>query len=139
MRCIFSFMRLLTPLLGFLLFLSFSLNGQIGGKGAYSFLMWFRTTRIRLGWEGGGLDEADLNFALWNPSMLRKEMHGQIGLNHMNFATDIATGEASYVHHVENWATFQIGMRFMDYGSFQAADFQGIRSGSFSASDHAFW
>jgi hypothetical protein len=131
-------MRFSTSLLGFL-FLSFSLHGQIGGKGVYSFLDVVSAPRVSaLGGKAVAFDEADLNFALWNPSMLRKEMHGQIGLNHMNFATDIATGEASYVHHVENWATFQIGMRFMDYGSFQAADFQGIRSGSFSASDHAF-
>jgi hypothetical protein len=113
--------------------------GQLGGRGVYQFLDVVSSPRVTgLGGKAVAFDEEDLNFALWNPSLLRKEMHGQLGLNHISYSTDISTGEASYAYHWEGVGTFQAGFRYFDYGQFEAANFQGIQQGVFTAADYAF-
>lgn len=118
---------------------SSGLYAQIGGRGVFQFLDVVSSPRVTgLGGKAVAFDEADLNFALWNPALLQEGMHGQLGFNHMNYPAGISTGEASYVYHWEKIGTFQAGFRYFDYGTFDAADFQGIQQGTFTAADYAF-
>lgn len=112
---------------------------QLGGRGVFQFLDVVSSPRVTaLGGKAVAFDDDDLNFALWNPALLKESMHGQLGLNHMSFPVDISTGEASYVYHWDKIGTFQAGFRYFDYGTFTAADFQGITTGTFTAADYAF-
>lgn len=129
----------LKPLIFLLTFAVVDLSAQIGGRGVYAFLDVVSSPRVAgLGGKATAFDEPDLNFALWNPSLLREQMHGQLGFNHLSYPADINSGEASYAHHIQGIGTFQAGFRYLDYGTFTAANFQGLQQGSFTAADYAF-
>jgi hypothetical protein len=130
-------MRILLSFAFILLFIRS--EAQIGGRGVYNFLDVVSSPRLAgLGSKAVAFDENDLNFALANPSMLRPSMHNQIAISNLNFPVGIGSAEASYVYHKKGWATFQAGMKYLNYGQFDAANFQGIITGSFTAADYAF-
>lgn len=132
---IFAYMRFL---LAVLLCSSFSLQAQIGGRSVYQFLNVVPSARVA-GQGGNAIanPEADLNFALWNPALLRKEMHNQVSISMVDYLSDIVLGDISYSRHYDSVGTFYIGLRYLDYGDFDRRDVIGVNLGEFSASEIA--
>lgn len=119
-------------------FFSLSLDAQVGGRSTYQFLN--NVPSARVAGQGGNAianTEEDLNFALWNPSLLSEQMHGQLSFSMVDFVSDVVFGDVNYAHHVDSVGTFYAGIRFFDYGDFDRANALGVRSGTFSAGDYA--
>ncbi len=122
-----------------LLFISYSsLHAQIGGQSVYNFLNIVPSARVAA--QGGNAianPEADLNFAFWNPSLLNKDMSGQVSISMVDYLSDIVLGDVSYARHFDSIGTFSLGIRYLSYGDFDRANSIGIREGTFSATDMA--
>lgn len=73
-----------------------------------------------------------------NPSLLCPEMSGQMQLSYMNYVSDINMGYASYTGLFRTEGAWQIGARFLNYGTFEGYDENGISTGTFGARDLAF-
>ncbi len=124
--------------IGLLLLVSQYSKAQLGGRATYSFLDLVSNPRLAgLGGKATGFDEEDVAIGFWNASMMRKEMGGQWNISHINFPVGINSGEAVYAHHVDKIGTFHAGFRMLDYGSFEASDFNGFVNGTFRAADYA--
>lgn len=114
-------------------------TAQIGGKKAFEFLNLpssARTTAL------GGilitvLDD-DIALADQNPAALDSLMHNQLSFNHnFNFA-GISHGMFNYGRYISKWdLTTQVGIQYISYGDFTAADEIGTQSGQFDAGEMA--
>ncbi len=125
-------------LLSLLILFSGTLSAQIGGKYAYQFLDIVPSARVAA--QGGNAiasTEQDVNFALWNPSLLNKEMSGQVSISMVDYLSDILLGDVTYARHYDSIGTFSIGLRYLDYGDFDRANTIGIRAGEFGGADVA--
>lgn len=132
------FSQRMKKLLALLLLISGTLSAQIGGQTVYNFLNIVPSARVAA--QGGNAianPEADLNFALWNPSLLSKEMSGQVSISMVDYLSDIVLGDVSYARHYDSIGTFSLGIRYMSYGDFDRANSIGIREGTFTATDMA--
>ncbi|MDZ7847727.1 MAG: type IX secretion system protein PorQ [Owenweeksia sp.] len=121
----------------FFCILSFS-QAQIGGRSVYQFLNVVPSARVAA--QGGNAianTSPDLNFALWNPSLLNKEMHNQVSISMVDYLSDILLGDVSYARHYDSIGTFYLGLRYLDYGDFDRRDQIGIDMGNFSAVEMA--
>ncbi len=127
--------KLLTLSCFFILTLS---QAQIGGRSVYQFLNIVPSARVA-GQGGNAIanPEADLNFALWNPSLLNSDMHGQVSISMVDYLSDILLGDVSYARHYENVGTFYASLRYLNYGDFERTDPLGVKLGTFSATDYA--
>jgi hypothetical protein len=111
---------------------------QVGGRSAYQFLNQVPSARVAgQGSNAIANTEEDLNFGLWNPSLLSEQMHGQLSVSMVDYVSDIAFGDINYAHHFDQVGTFYGGLRFFDYGDFERADPLGVRSGNFTAGEYA--
>ncbi len=116
-----------------------ALEAQLGGRQVYSFLELPVSARVSA--LGGNLitvQDDDVNLGYANPALLNRSMHQQIGFNY-NFLMDGAgAGYAAYAHEVAKWrSTFQFGVQFANYGTFDATDELGTNQGIFKAADYA--
>lgn len=130
-------MRKLLPL--FFIGFCFNLQAQIGGRSAYQFLNVVPSARVAA--QGGNAianTESDLNFALWNPSLLNEDLHNQLSISMVDYLQDIVLGDVSYARHYDSLGTFMANLRYFNYGDFERANNVGLRNGSFNAIDVAF-
>ncbi len=72
-----------------------------------------------------------------NPSTISKEMDKSIGLNVVDFYSDIAYGHVSFAKSYDRIGNFALTLQYVNYGSFDYADYAGIQQGEFSASEMA--
>lgn len=122
-----------------LLLASSGLSAQIGGRSVFQFLNVVPSARVAgQGSNAIANPEADLNFALWNPSLLNEEMSGQVSISMLDYVDDIILGDVSYARHYEGVGTFYTGLRYLNYGEFDRTDPIGVKQGTFSATDFAF-
>jgi len=135
-------MKQLSLLLSLFTFLTaIPLEGQapLGGRRIYTFLDLPASARITA--LGGNLitvKDDDHTLAFANPSLLNKEMHQQVAVNHSFHVADIQNGYVSYAHHSEPLnLTFHGGLQYISYGTFDAADEFGQVQGTFKAADYA--
>lgn len=115
----------------------FSVLAQDGTR-VYEFLN--ITTSARMAALGGNAQsawDADPNGSLWNPALMNEEMHGQIGINYVNYLADIAFGSASAVYQLNDESFVSIHGQYVDYGDFRGTDEIGNETGNFSANDAA--
>lgn len=117
----------------------FITNAQVGGNSIYQFLTLVPSARVAgQGSNAIANPEHDLNFAIYNPSLLNKEMSGQLSFSLVDYVAGINLGDINYVHYYEGIGTFSAGLKYVDYGDFSRANNVGIRQGEFSANDYAF-
>lgn len=117
----------------------FAAAAQIGGRSVYQFLNLVPSARVAA--QGGNAianTENDLNFALWNPSLLRPEMNGQVSISMVDYMSDIVLGDVSYAYHHKKAGTFMADLRYLDYGDFDRTNVVGQKLGQFTATDVAF-
>ncbi|MEM1216176.1 MAG: type IX secretion system protein PorQ [Bacteroidota bacterium] len=126
-------------LLACCLLLSSALSAQVGGLFTYEFLNFSPSARVSaLGGVLIGVQDDDINLAANNPAALNPQMHQQISFSHAFHPGGINYGYAAAGHHVEKWATtFTLGMRYVDYGTFDLTNNLGIVEGDFGAGEYA--
>ncbi|MCP3931364.1 MAG: type IX secretion system protein PorQ [Bacteroidetes bacterium] len=129
-----------TILILFSLFLmTENIEGQIGGDNIYEFLNLSSSARVTA--MGGNLitvRDDDVNLAFANPALLNPGMHQQLSFNHNFHLSDIQAGYATFGQYVAPWkTTFHGGVKYINYGSFDAFDEYEQDLGSFKAAEYA--
>ena len=112
---------------------------QTGGTRVYRFLdLPYSSTEAALGGKVASMPVQDLNFGLSNPSLLGEETNNTLVLNYINYFSDINFGSVGYAFTTPLPGYFSAGLRYINYGSFIAADNTGRITGRFTAADYVF-
>ena len=128
--------RLFVASLGFLI--ATTASAQVGGDNAFEFLNVVGSARqASLGGNQLALNDGDLNLAIFNPALLREDMHSKFALSYVNYFSDINYGYASYARDYDSIGTFAVTMLYLDYGVFTEADINGNKIGTFQATDYS--
>jgi hypothetical protein len=118
--------------------LALSATPQIGGHYTYAFLNLTNSARVAsLGGKSVSLWGDDLNMPFHNPSLLNAQMDQHIVMNYIGYFAGIKYGYASYARDYGNKGTFAVGMHYSNYGTFTAANEQGVITGEFKAAEYA--
>jgi len=126
-----------------LLFLGFLVtcivSAQIGGKYTYEFLNLVSSPReAAIGGKVLTNNDWDTSQALHNPSAINSEMDGQLALNFVNHFADINYGSVAYAKSVgKKKNMIAVGVTYIDYGSFDGYNENGLSTGEFSGSEFA--
>ena len=129
---------------GFAFFLVFVLlalpvSGQLGGNSTYAFLNLTHSARVAsLGGKVVSIPDDDLNLTFHNPSALNEGMSNHLVLNYVNYFSDINFGYVSYARHFGKAGDFALGLNYINYGKFVAADRVGNITGEFRAAEYSF-
>ena len=121
----------------FLLALSSAIFAQDGTR-VYEFLN--ITTSARQAALGGNAQtswDADPNSSLWNPALMNREMHGQFGVNYVNYIADVNFGTFSTVYEIDKDNFLSVHGQYVDYGKLVGTDVNGNVTGNFKANDAA--
>ncbi len=81
--------------------------------------------------------DADPNMSYWNPALMNEQSHGQLGINYVNYLTDVNFGTVSAVYQYDDDEFFAIHGQYVDYGDFRGYDENDNATGDFSAKDAA--
>ncbi len=113
--------------------------GQIGGKTIYQFLNLVDSPRqAALGGKVLTIYDNDVNQAHFNPATINAEMDNHLALNYGNYYGALTYGTASYAYTYDrHLQTFQAGVNYINYGSFEGYDENGQATASFSGSEVA--
>lgn len=115
-----------------------SLKAQIGGDNTYEFLNLTPSARVAaMGGELLAMHDGDISLALLNPSIISKEMDGDLAMSFVDFYSNINYGFASFVKSYDKIGSFAASIQYVNYGRFNYADFSGNLQGTFSASEMA--
>lgn len=122
-----------------LLFIQLTAFAQLGGSSVYSFLKTPIAPRVA-GVAGNVIanTDDDVNFGLWNPALINPNMHGNMSMSLVSLTGGVLFGEAAYSHTFKKAGSFLAGVKYVDYGSFNATNTQAQVIGSFTAADYAF-
>ncbi len=112
---------------------------RLGGQRVFEFLNLSPSARITaLGGQLLAVRDSDLASAYHNPALLNQKMDKQLSFNYNFFAADIGSGYAAYAQHVDKLGmTFQGGIQFIDYGTFDQTDEFEQNLGTFDAAEYA--
>ncbi len=112
---------------------------QIGGQNSFPILNYPTSARTEgLGGYAITVRDGDATLGQENPALLNREMHGMVNLNYINYFADANFAFTSYTRHFSNIGTFNANLLYADYGKFEYADMNGVRTGGrFFANDLA--
>ena len=79
----------------------------------------------------------DVNGLFYNPGLLNEAMHRGLSVSYLNHVADLNMGFLAYARHLDRVGTVGAGIRFLNWGTFERADADGNRDGTFGASDVA--
>jgi hypothetical protein len=122
------------------IFLTLNLTrAQVGGEQIFSFLNNATSARqAALGGEVLTLYD-DVNQPIWNPSTINKELDNQLSVNYVDYLADISYGSVAFAHLItRRFGTLHMGITYVNYGKFIAADENGNETGTFNANDLSF-
>ncbi|WP_194850663.1 type IX secretion system protein PorQ [Nonlabens antarcticus] len=114
-------------------------EAQIGGENTYQFLnLVSGTKQAALGGRVLTAVDYDPTTALYNPATINPKMDNQLQVNYVNYLGDVNYGTASYAYTWDRRKqTFHIGVTYLDYGTFDGYDEQGISTGEFGGNEVA--
>jgi hypothetical protein len=116
---------------------SVALSAQIGGSTVFNSLELPMSARMAaLGGKSSGINDGDLNLAIWNPALLRQDMSTQLSFSFVDYFTDIRYGYAGAAYHVDKAGTFSLFATRIDYGTFRETDESGFTVGEFTAGEY---
>ncbi len=119
--------------------ITFHCYSQIGGRYAYEFLNLTSSAKVAaLGGKYISYSDEDLSVVYYNPSLLNDQMDHHLSLNYVNYFTGVGYGYVSYGKNVNARDNSAIGLQYINYGTFTAADPTGEITGTFTAADYAF-
>ena len=122
-----------------LILIASQLSAQLGGSATYAFLNLTNSARVAsLGGKVVSIWDDDLNLPFHNPSLLHEGMSNSLVLNYVNYFSDINFGYVSYARSYEGVGNFALGLHYINYGKFTAADEVGNITGEFRAAEYAF-
>lgn len=126
-------------LLYILLFVCAVSYSQIGGKYTYQFLNLVTSPRqAALGGKVITIYDNDVNQAHYNPATINEEMDNNLALNYGSYFKEVTYGTASYAYTYDrHLQTFQAGVNYVNYGSFEGYDENGQPTSSFTGSEVA--
>jgi hypothetical protein len=114
-----------------------TISAQIGGTSVYQFITVQPNARIAaLGGSAISITDNDMNLAIQNPSLLRKEMSNQITYNHVFLFEGISAGYAGFAHSLDSTTTMSAGIQYVNYGDFKQTTANGDVIGTFSAGEY---
>lgn len=114
-------------------------NAQSGGENIFEFLNTPSSARLAaLGGAQAGLADSDINLIFNNPATLNDTMSTHLAFTMAPYVADITAGAFAYAHHFKIIGTFALGMKYLNYGTFDRTDENGAEMGTFKASDYAF-
>ncbi|MGY0392297.1 type IX secretion system protein PorQ [Bizionia sp. KMM 8389] len=121
----------------FCLLICFSAASQIGGESTYQFLNLISSPRqAALGGKVFTNLDYDVSQALTNPSAINDAMDNQLAINYSSYLGGISYGTAAYGYTWDRRTlTFYGGISYINYGSFDGYDEQGVSTGSFSGNE----
>ncbi len=121
------------------LFSIVSCQAQIGGRTVYQFLNLVTSPRqAALGGKVITIYDYDVNQPQYNPATINQEMDGRLALNYGSYFGEATYGTASYAYTYDRkLQTFQAGVNYVNYGSFDGYDENGLDTGKFSGSEIA--
>jgi len=109
---------------------------QIGGKGTYQFMNLVSSARqSALGAKVISVKDGDVNFAIFNPALINKDMDGKVSFNYVDYFTDINYGSFAYARNFDEIGTFAAIVTYVNYGEFIRSEENGEESGTFSANE----
>jgi hypothetical protein len=123
------------------LLISFVVLGQKNtGQNIFNSLNHPSSARITaMGGNLVGLYDNDIALAWQNPAILNKDMSGSLSINYDRIFAGIGSGYAAYAKHIDKVdLTFQGGIQYLNYGSFDATDEYANAQGTFKGQDMAF-
>ena len=112
---------------------------QLGGNATYQFLNLMSSPRqAALGGKIITNVDYDVTQGLYNPATINLEMDNQLALNYANYLGDISYGTAAYAYTIDRRVqTFHAGITYVNYGSFDSYDENGINTGTFTGNETA--
>jgi hypothetical protein len=109
------------------------LSAQSGGDNVYDFVTLPNSARLTaLGGTQISIFDDDLNFVYQNPALLNGSMSNQLSLSFVDYLADIKYAYTSYARTFEKYGNFGLGIHYIDYGKFDAANEFGVRTGNFN-------
>ncbi|MCK8479926.1 type IX secretion system protein PorQ [Psychroserpens algicola] len=123
----------------FCLLMTTSVFAQVGGESTYQFLNLISSPRqAALGGKVITNYDYDVTGGLFNPATINPEMDNQLALNYSSYLGGISYGSAAYAYtwdrHVQ---TLHVGMTYINYGSFDGYDQNGVSTGTFTGNEAA--
>jgi hypothetical protein len=80
----------------------------------------------------------DVTAGLYNPATINVEMDNQLALNYSSYLGGISYGTAAYAYTWDRRVqTFHVGMTYINYGSFDGYDLNGVSTGTFTGNEAA--
>ncbi len=134
-----SFLKIgLIPILIVYILINNQLYAQIGGQSTYEFLNLTNSARLAaLGGEFVSVRDNDISLMILNPSLINDEVSGDITFSFVDYYADINYGFASYAKSYDKIGSFAASVQYVNYGSFDYADYTGTLQGNFTASEFA--
>lgn len=121
-----------------LMVFSTSINAQIGGDHAYSFLALPSAPRqAALGGTNITNYDADVTTAFQNPATINAEMNNALAINFGKMYGDVSYGTAAFSKNFRENRNFHIGVTYLHYGTLEGYDELGQKTQDFSGSDVA--
>lgn len=126
-------------LFGAFLLLNTTIYCQVGGQSVYQFLNLVTSPRqSALGGKTLTIYDHDVNQVHFNPATVNQAMDNHLSLNYGNYFGEVTYGTASYAYTFDrHLQTFQWGVNYVNYGSFDGYDENGTPTSSFTGSDIA--
>ncbi|WP_296316823.1 type IX secretion system protein PorQ [Winogradskyella sp. UBA3174] len=123
----------------FLVLLTLPLFAQLGGGSTYQFLNLVSSPRqAALGGKIITNFDSDVTEALYNPASINWKMHNQAAFNYSSYLGGISYGTAAYAYTWDrHLQTFHFGVTYINYGSFDGYDVNGVSTGTFSGNEAA--
>ena len=112
---------------------------QIGGQHVYQFLNLVTSPRqAALGGKIITIYDQDVNTAHFNPASINAEMDNNLALNYESYFGEVTYGTAAYAYTYDrHLQTFHAGVNYVNYGTFDGYDENGIPTSEFTGSEIA--
>ncbi len=122
-----------------LMFFISSAFAQVGGESTYQFLNLVSSPRqAALGGKVITNVDYDVTQGLYNPATINVAMDNQLALNYSSYLGGIGYGTAAYAYTLDRRTqTIHAGVTYINYGSFDGYDENGVSTGSFTGSEAA--
>lgn len=117
----------------------FQSQAQVGGQSVYQFLNLMTSPRqAALGGKVVTLYDYDVNQPHFNPASINGEMHNRLSINYGSYFGEISYGTAAYAYTYDRHInTFHAGINYINYGTFEGRDENGLETADFTGSEAA--
>jgi hypothetical protein len=126
-------------ILGFFIGFSDYMAAQSGGRSIYTFMNLPGSARtLALGGYQPSLADGDINLLYENPASGNESIHNALSFNHSFYFDKVQFGYATYGFHLDkSGISLGLGIRYIDYGSFNHTNELGDIIGEFDAAETA--